>query len=53
MRQVGLAAKARDVRKLNMLLARVFRRPNWDDERLLIKVGSLLISVCVICASSY
>jgi len=44
MKEVGQAAKARDVRKLNMLLARVFRRPNWDDERMLIKVGSLLIS---------
>jgi hypothetical protein len=31
MAQVSKACKARDVRRLNDLLARVFRRPNWDD----------------------
>ena len=31
MAQVSKACKARDVRRLNDLLSRVFRRPNWDD----------------------
>lgn len=44
MAQVGKAAKARDIRKLNMMLARVFRRPNWDDEALLTKIGARLIA---------
>jgi len=44
MHQVGKAAKTRDIRKLNAMLSRVFRTPNFSDEGLLVKIGSLLIS---------
>jgi len=43
--QVGKAAKTRDIRKLNAMLARVFRTPNFNDEGLLAKIGALLISL--------
>jgi len=43
--QVAKAAKTRDIRKLKAMMERVFRAPNFDDESLLAKIGSLLISL--------